>query len=797
MQAMPKQPRFARKSLALAAAVALALAAGFAPQAHAQSGAAAAANTPADRPVALNIAAQPLAQALNELARQANLQMTFPAALVAGKRAPAVSGQMTARQALDRVLAGSGLAASVDGASIVVREAPAHRSGETTLPTVTVTASGGLESAWGSVQGYVADAVRSATKTETPLLEVPQSVSVVTMERLDDMKPRSLQEAISYSPGVRINAFGFDPRYDSFTIRGIDVTYSGIFRDGLREPNSPNGVLRLEPYGLEAVSILRGPAGAVYGASSTGGIVDLITKRPTAKPFRELGLQSGSFDRLQGSFDFSGPVTSDGALLYRLTGLVRGAGTEIDAVKDDRFYIAPAFTLKPRDGTRLTILSEYMDSTTGGTAAFVNTYDGALTTGATKVFGGDARFNDFKQKQGRIGYEFEHRFSESVTLRQNVRYSKLATDQQYIFTGFPGLIQEDTAGLVADTHIQGRFATGNIQHKVLTGVDYSRLNWDANWAFGGFATVVPPTSLPFVQLQEQDQTMVGVYAQNQMAFGGWRLLLGGRHDWLDSTYKNDNYSGGIFTRHDQKKEATTGRVALNYIFETGLAPYIGYATSFTPNPGTVLGGSVAVPTTGKQVEVGIKYDVPGTNVALRAAAFDLEQQNAVVYQVVSGVNRQFQLDLTSRGIELEATASLASGLNVVAAYTYNDVEIDRLTAETEGKTLSSIPRHAATLWGGYTIRNGFAKGLGLGAGVRYTGSSFGDNLNRPVIHNDPRTFVDAMLSYELGELSPSLNGARLQVNASNLLDEVKQICTSNYCYWDEGRKIIASIRYRW
>jgi iron complex outermembrane receptor protein len=257
-------------------------------------------------------------------------------------------------------------------------------------------------------------------------------MSTVTQEQLEDRKPQTLLDALSYTPSVRVGSYGFDPRYDAFTIRGIDVTYTGVFRDGLRQVNSPNDLFRLEPYGLDGITILRGPVASIYGASSTGGIVDLISKRPTFLPFREVEVQTGSYGRLQGNFDLSGPVNSDNTFFYRLTGLVRDAGTEIDAVKDDRIFIAPAFTWRPNDATTLTILGEYMDSTTGGTAAYINTYaldvagnPTSLSIGATRVFAGDKRYNDFRQKQGRIGYEFEHRLNDMFTLHQRTRFSAL------------------------------------------------------------------------------------------------------------------------------------------------------------------------------------------------------------------------------------------------------------------------------------------------------------------------------------------------------------------------------------
>jgi len=642
-----------------------------------------------------------------------------------------------------------------------------------------------------STEGYVAKSTRSATKTDTPLLEVPQSVSTVTQQQLEDRKPQNLQDALTYTPGVRIGAFGFDPRYDSFTIRGIDVTYSGVFRDGLRQLNSPNGLFRLEPYGLEAISILKGPASSIYGASSTGGIVDLITKRPTETPFHEIELQTGSYDRLQGNVDFSGPVNDSGSVLYRFTGVARNADTDIDGVPDDRVYVAPALTFKPNEDTKLILLTEYMDSTTGGTVAYVNTYDGPFSTGATHHFGGDPDFNEFRQKQGRIGWEFEHRFNDTFTLHQNTRYSDLSTHQEYNFGGFPGLVKEDTGGLVTDTNLVSTFNTGPVGHELLTGLDVSYLHYKAREAYGDFTTEDSPY-LPYVYDYKQNQTLVGAYAQDQMAFGGWRLTVGGRHDWLDSTFVD-----AAGDDHKQNEGKFTGRAALSYITPWGIAPYVSWGTSFTPNPGTVLDGSVAVPTTGRQVEAGVKYDIPATNVSLRAAVFDIKQKNAVVYQVENGVNTQTQLDLTSRGVEIEGTATFDNGWSLLASYSYNHVEIDQLTDETEGNQLSSVPYHTFSVWADYTVQSGIAKGLGLGAGVRYVGSSFGDNLHRSIIDNEARTFVDASLRYDLVNLDKRLEGAQFQINATNLLNEKKQVCSSNYCYFDEGRKIIASVRYRW
>lgn len=649
--------------------------------------------------------------------------------------------------------------------------------------------------------GYVTTSGRSATKTDTPLLEVPQSVSTVTQTQLEQRKPQNLLEALGYTPGVRNGTYGFDSRYDGFSIRGIDMLYNGVFRDGLRQINSPNGLFRLEPYGVEAISILRGPAASVYGASSTGGLVDIISKRPTATPFREVEIQGGSFGRKQANFDLSGPVNAEQTLFYRLTGLVRDAKAENSAVKDDRAFIAPALTWKPNEATKLTLLGEYMDSTVGGTQVYLNEYapyldrQGNVTyksIGATKVYAGDRRYNDYRQQQGRIGYEFEHKFSEALTLRQRARYSHLSMNQQYAYFG-PGLTREDTSGLAVDTMLEGRFNTFALEHTLLTGVDVSYLTYRAKDGFGGVPIGFNPA---LVGRSRQTMSMTGLYIQDQVKWQNWRLTLGGRYDWLNSNFKSGTVSTAL-TENKSDESKFTGRAALSYVTDFGLAPYVSYGTSFVPNPGAVLDGGVAVPTTGEQTEIGVKYDIPGYNASLRAAVFDLRQKNAVVYEVVDGLNKQVQLDIRSQGFEIEGVASLANGLSVQASYSYNDARILALTPETVGNRLSSVPYHMASAWLDYTVQEGAARGLGIGGGVRYVGSSLGDNLNRPILDNKARTFVDGSIRYDLENLDPKLKGLRFQVSATNLLNEVKQVCSSGYCYFDEGRKVIASLRYRW
>ncbi|MER8465162.1 TonB-dependent siderophore receptor [Mesorhizobium sp. M1396] len=646
--------------------------------------------------------------------------------------------------------------------------------------------------------GYVAKKDRIGTKTDTPLARIPQAVSVVTQKQIEDQKPRTLNETLGYTASANPNSFGFDTRYDAFFLRGFQAFYNGMFRDGLRQYNGPSAWFRTEPYGIEGVTILKGPASSLYGVSGPGGIVNVVTKRPKDEPFREIELLAGEHNRFQAALDASGPVNEDGSILYRFTSLGRKSDTELSGYPDDKIYLAPAVTFKPDEDTKLTILGEYSKSVTGGTAAFYNSGYGVLSN----LYEGDPAWNDFAQSQGRIGYEFEHRFNDLLTVRQNLRYNAVDSDIEYSghypdgadLRRYWGHYTETMKNFVVDNMAQFEFDTGPVKHTAVGGIDYAWSDYDAASGLS-YISVDDIKAMPVPHSGGQQMNQLGVYLHDQMEWNDFTLFTSGRYDWVDttSTAADDSTS-------KQKDSAFSGRLGLSYQTEWGITPYVNYSTSFSPNIGFVYDdvaspvGRVARPTIATQKEIGVKYEIPNYNATVSAALFDIDQKDGVVFDASTGINKQRQLDLNSRGIELEASASLDNGFSFIASYTYLRVRIEQGAEGTDGKELSATPNHILSLWGHYQFENGTLEGLGLGTGVRFAGSSYGDDTN--TFKNSARAFVDASLSYDFGNRNPKLEGVKLQVNAKNLFDSQKTICSAGYCYRDEGRSLFASLRYR-
>ncbi|MDR7035457.1 iron complex outermembrane receptor protein [Methylobacterium sp. BE186] len=665
------------------------------------------------------------------------------------------------------------------------------------------------------VVGYTAKASPTATKTNTPLIETPQSVTVVTREQLNDRNVQDLNQALAYAPGTSTDVFGFDPRFDAFYIRGFSATYDGVFRDGLRQSAVGLAVPRIEPYGTEAVTILRGPASGLYGLGSPGGIVDVTTKRPVFARFGELWFQGGNYDRFQGNFDFGGPVEgSDGTMAYRLTGIVRQSDTFLPGATDDRFNIAPAFTWKPSADTTFTLLTEFQNSKLPGTSAFYN-FPGFRVS---RYYQGDGAFNAFTQQQYRIGYAFEHKVSPDLIVRQNFRYYGVNGDFPYVqidsVTGLTaqrstGLFIENLHSVALDNQIEGHVQTGPIAHTLLGGLDYLHFDWDRVGGFGtapdlDLATLnygrqfIPRPVLTLAARQSQDQ--VGLYLQEQAKWDRFVLTLTGRHDWVSQTTAS-GVPGALGPSTTQNDTAFTGRVGLNYTLAPGLVPYASYATTFTPQVGADASGRAFRPATGDQIEAGVKYAVPGTNITAAFAGFDIVQTSILRQDPANLAFTVATGEVRSRGFEGELIANLAPGTNLTLAYTHLNFQFVSQTSlvtgqPIDGNTLSGIPGDTIKVFGTYLFPpSSPLHGLQIGGGIRYASSSFADDEN--TVRNPTVTLFDALIAYDFAALDPKYAGFRAQVNAFNIFDRDYTNCQAGFCYRGAPATVIGSLIYRW
>jgi iron complex outermembrane receptor protein len=665
---------------------------------------------------------------------------------------------------------------------------------------VRVTARADAETALSPVSGYVARQTRLGSKTDTPLLELPQSVSVVTRDELDARGVQSVTEALRYVPGVAIETYGPDSKgYDWMMIRGFNGQATSDYRDGLRQAGYSYSLFRTEPYGMERIDILRGPASALYGQSETGGIIDRTTKRPTGERLREVQLRAGTHSLRQASIDLGDAFGADGSHAWRLVGLLRD-GDNVFGDRDDRVYLAPSLALRLGRDTRLTLMAEYLRDRAGLANNWSWTYPGPRPT---HVSYSQKSFDRFDHNQASLGYQLEHRLAEHWTFRQNAR-AGIVDVPQFNKTMLNGLQadghtvnrygfrrEEMLRQYALDNQLSGRVRQGDVEHQLLLGMDLARLNADARRWIGALPALdlnAPRYDLAFAQpstLQMDnhvEQQQAGLYAQDQIRFGShWIATLGGRFDQARTTVNSRTGAAPQV----QTDHAFTGRAALTYS-RAGWAPYVSYATSFLPLVGTNTStGRAFDPTEGEQFEVGVKYQ-PDADSLFTAALFDLRKTNGATTDPLTGFTRQIG-ETRSRGLELEAKTAVRKGWNLAANYTYHQVEVTRSdTAAEVGKWPALVPRHIASAWTDYRFGD---TGLGMSLGLRYVGKTYGDAANTVAVGG--RTLVDAAIHYEVERW-------RFALNINNLLDkEYLSTCSSSACYWGAARSALLTARYRW
>lgn len=559
----------------------------------------------------------------------------------------------------------------------------------------------------------------------------------------------------------------------------------------------------------------------------------MTSKRPTAVPVREMFITGGSFDRIQGGLDIGGPVDKDGRFMFRLTGLVRNSGTQVRGADLDRYFIAPSLSWRLGTDTNLTFLSHYQRDEAGNTLMHLPPEGTLLPNPNGKISSrsnlGEPGFDRFNRDQFMVGYQLDHRFSDSWRFRQNLRYTDAMIDYPTTFIlGFTldengNPLDFRTLDLLAahykhnagtfsmDSRLHGEFDTGPVKHNMFVGVDYRVLDGARRQGFSNdflFMDAFNPVhgqsiTKPVIDsIINQTRHQVGLYAQNQLKYDRLLLTLGVRNDWTGARTQDNDLFLGEQTITRQNDQAFTYRTGINYLFDNGIVPYASYAESFQPIAGTTFEGTPFKPTKGRQYEVGVKFKPANYDALLTASIFHLEQKNAITPDLTPGRFGAFVQtgEVRSRGFELEAKANLMEGLNLIAAYAFTDTKVTESNDPDElGNRLSFIPRNQVSGWLDYTFgAQPFEplRGLGVAWGVRYTSANFGDLNNS--LKAPSYTLFDAAVRYDMRYLHPKLKGAQLSVNMNNVFDnEYLASCGNGQCFYGLRRMVLATLRYGW
>lgn len=766
------------------------------------------------------IAAGPLDNALSQFAAKANVILSFSPQQTARLNTPGLEGDYSVEQGFALLLQNSGLEAVVQApGSYVLQTAPV---GQLTLSATTVSTyqQGGFNQEIAGDVGYKAQNSRIGTKTSTPLSETPRSVSVVTGQRIKDQKSQTLTEVLGYVPGIFAPPFaaGDSLAGDLFFIRGFNATdYGyGLLRDGLRVQGNRYDTTS-EPYGLERVEIFRGPSSLLYGENAPGGLVNLVSKHPTATPQGEVQLGYGSNNRRQVGVDISGPLNDSGNILGRVVMLGRKSDTQTDHVPDDRLYLAPSLTLNFDDYNTLTLLANYQKDHTNlelglpAAGTLLSNPNGKLSK---HTMLGDPYWNTFEREAWNAGYEFSHSFNDDWQFRQNSRYMQSRITRHETW---PGDLNNQgfgtQLGMYAydrfnksmvyslDNQLEGKFQLGDVDNTVLFGSSYDRISFNQDWdaGFAGTINVYNPVYLrePTTPLAVQntllEQQMKGVYAQVQSKYDHWLFLLGGRQDWVDSQFRDKVKPASDSSTTEQK---FTYQGGVMYQFDNGLTPYVSYSTAFVPVQQISVTGSPLKPITSRQYEVGVKYEPIGWDTAMTLSVYDLRKQDDTYLDSTTNTYRQVG-ESRAKGAEVEINSNITPNLNLTAAYTYTDARITKDTAGSlvEGHQMTGVPRNQASVWGKYRFLDGQLKGLSVGGGVRYFDSAY--SYTKPTLYGklDPGsvTLVDAAIGYQIN------THWSLDLNAKNLFDKeyVSGCNDAGRCYWGDSRTLLGTVSYNW
>lgn len=614
----------------------------------------------------------------------------------------------------------------------------------------------------------------TATKTDTPVRDIPGSIQVIPRQILEDQKTTRVQEALENVSGVRKQGNFGGSDAGGYNIRGF--TQDGNFRNGFSDNDFYSSV---DTANIDRVEVLKGPASVLFGQAEPGGIVNIVTKQPLSTPYSSAEFNVGNYSFYRPSFDISGPLTDDGSVLYRLNMAYQNAGSFRDYNFTDRLFITPVITWNISDRTSLTFELEYLNNSYLFDRGLPSIGNRPVPIPISRFIGLPESIYD--DSNLRVGYRLEHEFSKNWELRNAFSFVSGRLEGDYA-SGGNDLVDDQFAPIyigrdsfsrkiyTLQTELVGRFKTGSIVHQPLIGVELRRNTWE----YTSFDVADPilldifnpnynvdlpdiPDEQTFSYTTRRDT--LGIYIQDQITFAdNLKVLIGGRFD----AFQREE-TGFAETTTEESLSAFSPRIVYQPIQPISL--YASYTQSFQPDRffGLSATNEPFKPTRGTQYEVGIKADI-SEKLSATLAAYQITKTN-VVTDDPNNPDPNFSIQVgeqRSRGIELDIGGEILPGLNIIASYTYTDAITSKDNTIAVGNRIDNVPEHAASLWTSYELQSGDLKGLGFGLGLYYAGDRYADLDNTSIMPSYFRT--DSAIYYKQ-------DNWRLALNFRNLFNE--------------------------
>lgn len=785
-----------------------------------------------------DIPSQSLATGLAAFAEQSGWQVFYSSDLADGLSTTAVSGAHQPEDALQSLLAGTGVTYRITGANSVtidradVTPAPVIPRAPASQPPSSLQGNGQDRPSTPAKPVKVPEIVvkdvqdrdynpensTTATKTDTPIQLTPATVNIVTRELLLDRQPRAFVEALRTVPGI--NATSSRITTQNMLSRGFSLRQAGgEFRNGLRHFDLSN--LAPEIANVERFELLKGPSSVLYGINGLGGALNVITKTP--QPVRQGMLQQsfGTWNYYRTAADVGGPMDKDGNWSWRLNGSFERTQHFQDFVNQEIILANPSFAWRPSPDTSLVFDFEFLRANYHGNVHGLPADGTALASPighmpiSRSIY--DPNFNHGIREQYYAGYQFDHRFNDSLSLHQGFLWAK--SDQPVFvesnmigfvggFTGDRRLVQRrvnrtdegDQSSITLDTNVLGKFATGPIRHELLAGFDFYR----SESVFAGSIANLPnldllnpvyrvqPTS-PFTKNADTRtvQQWGGVYVQETLIpWEPLRIVLAGRTTFIETDTNNRLNASLSRAANDVP---FTPRFGVVYTPLKPISLFASYSESFVPRTGITFGGAAFTPEKGVSYEAGVKTSLLGGQVSSTVAAFSMTRSNVVTNDPA---NPGFSLqtgEQRSQGVEWDLLGSPVPGWDVAAAFTWLDLEVTKDNTFLAGQRTVGAPKFSASLWNTYMIQDGPLRGLGGGFGIFYEGKRYGQLVTAATAgqaFNIP--------GYVRGDVALFYRQKRyeIQVNINNVTNEnyFSGVLSRTNVYPGEPLNVIATLR---